>query len=117
MKRATITIPHDLEVEVAAFLRAQDPPPTLTALVQSALRQYLGNRRLEEREYRPAKTRLSITPAARGSGVSDVSEHHDRYLAEERPGTTTTTLRSASENIRIRASPLSTESSPPSPTG
>ncbi len=77
MKRATITIPDDLEKAVNLYVRAQDAPPPLTAVVQAALRHYLS-----ERGYFNGGKPLLIRPAARGSGHRDVSEAHDRYLAE-----------------------------------
>jgi hypothetical protein len=44
MKRATVTIPNDLEKAVHSCVRAQEGPPSLTAVVQAALREYLGER-------------------------------------------------------------------------
>jgi Arc/MetJ-type ribon-helix-helix transcriptional regulator len=79
MKRATVTIPDDLEKAVDSYVRSQEAPPPLTAVVQAALREYLT-----ERGYLRAKTRpLDITPARKGSGRRDVSHAHDRYLAEK----------------------------------
>lgn len=77
MKRATITLPDELATAVERYTRAQENPPALTTLVQSALRQYL-----RERGYLRAPGPLRIRPAPRGSGHSDVSERHDHYLAE-----------------------------------
>lgn len=65
MRRGTITLPTDLEAEVEEFLSSLDPRPSLTALVQSALRH--------EREYIPASRRFEPFIAERGSGRSDVS--------------------------------------------
>ncbi|HXM21436.1 MAG TPA: hypothetical protein VN948_09250 [Terriglobales bacterium] len=76
MKRATMTFPDDLAKAVEKYLASQEAPPTLTTLVQAALRQYLG-----ERGFLRTQRTLAITPAARGSGRSDVSQQHDRYLA------------------------------------
>ena len=78
MKRATVTIPDDLANAVDSYVRAQDTPLPLTAVVQAALRQYLT-----ERGYLCARKPLSINPASQGSGRSDVSQAHDRYLAAE----------------------------------
>jgi hypothetical protein len=87
MKRATITIPDDLEAELSSYLRDQDPAPSLTRIVQTALRHFLAETRLERelnrREVRPASKPLQITPAEHGSGVDDVSIEHDRYLTAE----------------------------------
>jgi len=77
MKRATMTLPEDLTKAVDEYIAAQEVPPALTAVVQTALREYLRERGFL-RPYRP----LKITPALRGSGQSDVSVNHDRYFAE-----------------------------------
>ena len=71
-----MTIPDDLAKAVESYVRAQEAPPALTAVVQAALRQFLT-----ERGYLGASGPLRITPAKHGSGRRDVSEEHDRYLA------------------------------------
>jgi hypothetical protein len=76
MKRATMTFPDDLAKAVDKYLASQDAPPTLTAIVQAALRQYLG-----ERGFLRTRKTLEITQATKGSGRSDASQQHDRYLA------------------------------------
>jgi hypothetical protein len=76
MKRATMTLPDDLAQAAERYLASQEAPPTLTAVVQAALRQYLG-----ERGFLRTRRTLEITPARKGSGRSDVSQQHDRYLA------------------------------------
>lgn len=77
MKRATITLPDDLAAGVDEYLESHDAPPALTTVVQAALREYL-----QERGFlRPFRT-LRITPAAQGSGLTDVSVNHDKYFAE-----------------------------------
>jgi metal-responsive CopG/Arc/MetJ family transcriptional regulator len=83
MRRATITIPDDLEAEVERFLAEQEPEPSLTALVQTALRRYLDEAGWTRRKFAPPTGPLSITSAA-GSGERDTSEEHDRVLAESR---------------------------------
>jgi hypothetical protein len=75
MKRATMTLPDDLVVAVETYLQAQETRPSLTALVQAALREYLRERGFL-REFRP----LKIAPKG-NSGRSDVSANHDAYLA------------------------------------
>ena len=80
MRRATITLPDDLEAELEAYLATQDAAPSLTSLVEAAVRRYLHDRRLEARQYRPPEGRLRITPASKGSGVADASLDHDRDL-------------------------------------
>jgi hypothetical protein len=77
MKRATVTIPDDLAHAVERYARTQEVRPPLTAIVQVALREYLT-----ERGYLRAHGPLRIKPARRGGGKRDVSEAHDRYLAE-----------------------------------
>jgi hypothetical protein len=39
-----MTLPDDLTEALDKYLRAQEGPPTLTAVVQSALREYLRER-------------------------------------------------------------------------
>jgi hypothetical protein len=74
MKRATMTLPEDLAKAVDEYIATQEVPPALTAVVQTALREYLRERGFL-RPYRP----LKITPKG-NSGRSDVSENHDLYL-------------------------------------
>jgi hypothetical protein len=75
MKRATMTFPDDLAKAMDDYLQSQDAPPSLTTVMQAALREYLRERGFL-REFRP----LKITPAKKGSGRSDVSQNHDLYL-------------------------------------
>jgi hypothetical protein len=77
VKRATMTFPDDLAKAMEKYLASQEAPPSLTTVVQTALRQYLG-----ERGFLKARRTLAITPARSGSGRSDVSQQHDHYLAE-----------------------------------
>ncbi len=83
MKRATITISDDLEAKLNSYMGAQDAPPSLTGIVEAALRRFLEEKQLESRQYRRARRPFSITPAEKGSGRTDVSIEHDRYLAED----------------------------------
>ncbi len=79
MKRATITLPDDLEAALEDYQRAQDVPPALTSVTQAALKEYLERRGfLLDRPFRP----FDVTPAGEDSGASDISENHDRYFAE-----------------------------------
>ena len=71
-----MTLPDDLAEAMDNYLQAQEAPPALTAVVQAALREYLG-----ERGFLRTRRPLKIRPAKRGSGRSDVSENHDLYLA------------------------------------
>ena len=76
MKRATVTIPDDLAKAVDGYIRSHAAPPPLTAVVQAALRHYLG-----DKGYLNQAKPLEIRPAERGSGRHDVSRAHDRHLA------------------------------------
>ena len=76
MRRATITIGQELEASLDAYIQQQEVSPALTAVVQAALKEYLARR-----GFVPGTKTLRITPAKKGSGVRDVSVHHDRYLA------------------------------------
>lgn len=81
MKRATMTLPDDLAEAVETYQQSQEAPPSLTTVVQTALRHYLG-----ERGFLRKHGALEITPARKGSGRRDVSQEHDRYLSEIRSG-------------------------------
>jgi len=80
MKRITVTLPDDLAQALTAYAQAKGVSGT--KVMETALREYLQNRQLLERDYQPAHTRIRITPAEQGSGLNDVSVNHDRYLAE-----------------------------------
>ncbi|MDA2937240.1 hypothetical protein MYX75_03125 [Acidobacteria bacterium AH-259-A15] len=84
MRRATITIPDDLEAELKSYLELQETPPSLTSLMQVALRRYLQEKRLQEREFEAPKGPFRITPTREGGGKHDVSARHDPYLAGKR---------------------------------
>lgn len=45
MKRATITLSDELEAALEEYRAAQPAPPSLTSLVQAALRSFLADRR------------------------------------------------------------------------
>ena len=81
MKRATMTFPDDLAEAVENYQQAQEAPPSLTTIVQTALRQYLG-----DRGFLRARRTLAIRPAPKGGGRRDVSQNHDSYLAGMRSG-------------------------------
>lgn len=70
-----MTFPDDLAKAMDDYLQSQEAPPSLTTLMQAALREYLRERGFL-REFRP----LKITPAKKGSGRSDISQNHDLYL-------------------------------------
>jgi hypothetical protein len=69
-----MTFPDDLAKAMEDYLQSQDAPPSLTTVMQAALREYLRERGFL-REFRP----LKITPKG-NSGRSDVSQNHDLYL-------------------------------------
>ena len=73
MRRATVTIPDDLEDAVERYCRAHEAAPALSTIVQAALRQYLG-----DHGYLRPSGPLRITPARKGSGRRDISRSHDR---------------------------------------
>jgi len=77
MKRATLTFPDDLAEARESYLASQEMPTKLNSVVQAALRHYLG-----ERGFLGTQRTFEISPARKGSGRSDVSQQHDRYLAE-----------------------------------
>lgn len=79
MKRATITLPDELEEALEVYRTAQEVALPLTAVAQAALREYLERRGF----LAPIGSRVfRITPAEEGSGTRDVSVKHDRYFAE-----------------------------------
>lgn len=77
MRRATITLPDDLEVALDEYRAGQSAPPNLTSVVQAALRDYLV-----QRGYLREPRRLRLTPAPAGSGHTDVSASHDEHLVD-----------------------------------
>jgi hypothetical protein len=70
-----MTLPDDLAEAMDNYVRSQEAPPAITAVVQAALREYLRQRGFL-RTYRP----LKIQPVG-NSGRGDVSLNHDQYLA------------------------------------
>jgi hypothetical protein len=75
LKRATVTLPDDLAEAVESYRQSQEAPPSLTTVVQTALRDYL-----RQRGFLTSRRPLRITPVGR-SGRSDISREHDAYLA------------------------------------
>lgn len=69
-----MTFPDDLAEAVEQYVKAQENPPALTTVIQSALREYLQGRGFL-RAYKPLKLR----PLG-NSGRNDVSRNHDLYL-------------------------------------
>ena len=80
MKQATITLSDELEALLDAYRRDREDPAPLSTLAEAALREYLRLRGyISSSDYRPFR----ITPLEHGSGRSDVSIEHDRYLYED----------------------------------
>lgn len=83
MKRASITLPNELEDALEAYQRSQDVPLPFTAVTQAALQEFLERRGfLSSAPARPFR----ITPAEEGSGERKVSAEHDRHFAEAAEG-------------------------------
>jgi hypothetical protein len=78
MRRATITIPDDLDRAIEAFQQDQPVPPSLTVLTQAALREYRA-----QRGYVLPRRTLRIQPLPVGSGKSDVSINYDQYAGNQ----------------------------------
>ncbi len=78
MRRATVTIDSNLDEALRNYVSGMEAAPTLTAIVQAALREYLVRRGA----LAPSRP-FHITPAKKGSGKSDVSKNHDRYFAAD----------------------------------
>ena len=76
MRRATVTIPDDLETALDRYLHDQGVTLQQTAVIQAAVRAYL-----QERGYLAPASPLRVRPAEHGSGQPDTSTDHDRYLA------------------------------------
>ena len=76
IERTLLALPDDLLDALDRFGREQDPPRDPREIVQTAVREYLDGHGYAE-SGRP----LTISPAEQGSGVTDVSLHHDRYFA------------------------------------
>lgn len=79
MRRTTIALPDSLQATLERYQQDQSAPPSTSALVQAALREYLERRGYTQA--RPSRG-LRLTPAEHGSGSADASRAHDRYVAE-----------------------------------
>jgi hypothetical protein len=77
-RRATVAIGDQLQAELDSWLRQQDAQPSLTTVVQAALKEFLA---LHGLGTLPRK--LHITPSKTGSGSPDGSIAHDLFLAGE----------------------------------
>lgn len=76
MNKPAIPLSDELVEGLDRLRSEQDSPQDLTTLVETAVREYL-----EERGISTTPRGLRITPAEIGSGLTDVSLDHDRYLA------------------------------------
>jgi hypothetical protein len=83
MRRVTVTIPDDLERELEAYLRRQDAPPSITTVMQVAMREFLASQKLRDRGYQIARKAFSLRPLEEKDdrGEPDVSIAHDKYFA------------------------------------
>lgn len=83
MRTVIITLSDELEAELKRYV-AEYGERELSSIVEDALLQFLPEPRVWRGvRYRPAQKRpFHITPAEVGSGLSDVSINHDKYLAE-----------------------------------
>ena len=80
MKHATIPLPDELDAALELYRQQHDLPPDPSAVVQVLVREHL----ISHGYLAPSPVgALRITPAERGSGLTDVSINHDRYLAED----------------------------------
>ena len=79
MKRATVTIPDDLDSALGAYAEQQEVEQPLAAIVQAALREFLADRGFFPKK---PKKPFQLTPAKKPSGHRDTSVRHDAVLAE-----------------------------------
>lgn len=80
MTETTITIAADLEDALESYRVRRGLPSSLSVVVEDVVREYLTSHGyLLVPPFRP----LRITPAETGSGLTDVSVNHDRYLTED----------------------------------
>lgn len=77
MRRATVTLTDELEQALDAYIEKQPVTPTLTAVVQAALRDFLAAQSSDDQ---PKK--FWLTPAEIGSGDPHASRDHNRILAD-----------------------------------
>lgn len=73
MRRATISIPDDLEADLEAYLAGQDVRPSLAAITQTALRQFLqGGPGGEARVREVLRHRAEIKAIASAHGATAI---------------------------------------------
>jgi predicted nucleotidyltransferase len=71
MRRATVTIPDDLARQVDAFSSRQPASPSLTTLVQAALRRFLA-----EPDGSSSETPVIIRVLSRRAAIKDAAARH-----------------------------------------
>ncbi len=76
MKRLTVSVSGELEESLEHYLQDQEVAPSLTAVLHAALKDYLA-----ERGYPRRASAFKITPASKGSGLTDISQSHDQYFS------------------------------------
>jgi hypothetical protein len=76
MKHEPLSLPDGLVADLERFGQSHEPPRDPGEIVQTAVRDYLA-----AHGYKTPARALAITPAEHGSGVTDLSLHHDRYFA------------------------------------
>ena len=79
MQRAAITLSDEIEASLDAYIQPQKVAPSVTAIMQGALQEFLSRR-----GFTAGARKLRVTPAKKGSDFKDVSVDHDRYLAGHR---------------------------------
>jgi predicted nucleotidyltransferase len=89
MRRATVTLPDDLARQVDAFASKQPAPPSLTTLVQAALRRFLAEPDMSSNEnpmiIRVLSRRAAIRDAAARHGASNVRLFGSVARGDSRP--------------------------------
>ncbi|MEM6428376.1 MAG: hypothetical protein AAF708_03980 [Deinococcota bacterium] len=80
LKRATITLLDDLETRLNAFIAKQPVPPSLSAVVQTALEAFLDSQMWAAYEPSIPVKAFKITPFV-GDLDGDTSINHDEYPA------------------------------------
>ncbi len=87
MKRATITLTDELEAELEAYRGGQEVPPSLTSLVQVALRSFLAERGSQRSGAAGAAwpSEIAEPPAAYGEPLPSGLRAEARAWAPPRP--------------------------------
>lgn len=81
MRRATITIPEELEGALESYRRDLELSPSLAAVMQAALKEYLYQRGYDSSEDRPARSWPSMyedAPTLKGKKTASEIVAEDR---------------------------------------